>query len=186
MIEQSGEQAAHVVGLLADDPEELQHLGRFRVGRGAQHVWPSSSDEIIDARLADGPWVALCAARRRRLDGDHHPPLRRPGLTIEELIARGSLAAVVAEETAAVLGGGRNVLISGSTGCGKTTLLSALVSLLPAGGRVISTEDTLEARLRRTNGLRFEACGRAGRDVAIGDLVRHALGHRPGHQRPRN
>ena len=80
-----------------------------------------------------------------------------------------------------MLGGGRNVLISGGTGSGKATLLSVLVSLLRAGGRVISTEDTLEPRLRRTNGLRFEARGLAGGDVAIGDLVGHALGHRPDH-----
>ncbi len=75
----------------------------------------------------------------------------------------------------------RNVLISGGTGSGKTTLLNALVSLLPAGGRVISIEETLELRLCRTNGLRFEARGLAGRDVTIRDLVRHALRHRPDH-----
>ena len=75
----------------------------------------------------------------------------------------------------------RNVLISGGTGSGKTTLLNALVSLLPAGGRVISIEDTLELRLRRANCLRFEARGLGDRGVTIRDLVRHALRHRPDH-----
>ena len=42
-----------------------------------------------------------------------------------------------------------NLLISGGTGSGKTMLLNALVSLLPADGRIISIEDTLELRLRR-------------------------------------
>jgi len=67
------------------------------------------------------------------------------------------------------------------TGAGKTTLLNALVSLLPAAGRVISIEDTLELCLRRDNGLRFEARGLGDRGVTIRDLVRHALRHRPDH-----
>ena len=134
-----------------------------------------ATDPIIDPRLADGSRVAVCS-----------PPaapataitIRRFGgraFTIDELTACGSLPAAVVQETAAVLGAERNVLISGATGSGKTTLLNALVSLLPAEGRVISIEDTLELRLRRSNGLRFEARGLAGRGVSIRDLVRHAL-----------
>ena len=80
-----------------------------------------------------------------------------------------------------MVGRGRNLLISGGTGSGKTTLLNALVSLLPADGRIISIEDTLELRLRRANGLRFEARGLGDRGVTIRDLVRHALRHRPDH-----
>ena len=139
------------------------------------------TDPIIDARLADGSRVAVCS-----------PPaapataitIRRFGgraFTIEELKASGSLPAAVVDCAAAVLGAERNVLISGGTGSGKTTLLNALVSLLPAEGRVISIEDTLELRLDRANGLRFEARGLAGRGVTIRDLVRHALRHRPDH-----
>ena len=140
-----------------------------------------ATDPIIDARLADGSRVAVCS-----------PPaapataitIRRFGgraFTIEELTACGSLPAPVVEAATAVLGAERNVLISGGTGSGKTTLLGALVSLLPAEGRVISIEDTLELRLDRANGLRFEARGLAGRGVTIRDLVRHALRHRPDH-----
>ena len=139
------------------------------------------AEPIIDARLADGSRVAICgppaapsaAITIRRFGGR--------AFTIDELTASGSLPPVVVEQTAAVLGSGRNVLISGGTGSGKTTLLNALVSLLPAEGRVISIEDTLELRLRRANCLRFEARGLAGRDVTIRDLVRHALRHRPDH-----
>ncbi|MCY4660298.1 MAG: ATPase, T2SS/T4P/T4SS family, partial [Acidobacteria bacterium] len=140
-----------------------------------------ATDPIIDARLADGSRVAVCS-----------PPaapataitIRRFGgraFTIEELTASGSLPAPVVQATAAVLQSERNVLISGGTGSGKTTLLNALVALLPAEGRVISIEDTLELRLRRANCLRFEARGLAGRGVTIRDLVRHALRHRPDH-----
>ena len=139
------------------------------------------AEPVIDARLADGSRVAICgppaaptaAITIRRFGGR--------ALTIDELTASGSLTAAVVEEVAAVLRREQNVLISGGTGSGKTTLLGALVSLLPANGRVISIEDTLELRLRRANGLRFEARGLSGRGVSIRDLVRHALRHRPDH-----
>ena len=139
------------------------------------------AEPIIDARLADGSRVAICgppaaptaAITIRRFGGR--------AFTVEELTASGSLPAAVVDEVAAVLRRERNVLISGGTGSGKTTLLGALVSLLPAAGRVISIEDTLELRLRRVNGLRFEARGLSGSGVTVRDLVRHALRHRPDH-----
>ena len=139
------------------------------------------AEPVIDARLADGSRVAICgppaapapAITIRRFGGR--------AFTIGELTAGGSLPAAVVEQAAAVLASGRNLLISGGTGSGKTTLLNALTALLPAEGRVVSIEDTLELRLRRANCLRFEARGLAGRDVTIRDLVRHALRHRPDH-----
>ena len=139
------------------------------------------AEPIIDARLADGSRVAICgppaaptaAITIRRFGGRE--------FTIDELTASGSLPAAVVEAAGAVLGRERNLLISGGTGSGKTTLLNALVSLLPADGRIISIEDTLELRLRRPNCLRFEARGLTGRGVTIRDLVRHPLRHRPDH-----
>ena len=140
-----------------------------------------NTEPIIDARLADGSRVAICgppaaptaAITIRRFGGR--------AFTVEELTASGSLPAAVVGEAAAVLGRERNLLISGGTGSGKTTLLNALVSLLPADGRIISIEDTLELRLRRANCVRFEARGLGDRGVTIRDLVRHALRHRPDH-----
>ena len=140
-----------------------------------------NSEPVIDARLADGSRVAICgppAAPSAEIT------IRRFGgraFTIDELTASGSLPQPVVQHAAAVLRGERNVLISGGTGSGKTTLLNALVALLAAEGRVISIEDTLELRLRRTNGLRFEARGLGDRGVTIRNLVRHALRHRPDH-----
>ena len=140
-----------------------------------------NTEPIIDARLADGSRVAICgppaaptaAITIRRFGGR--------AFTVEELTASGSLPAAVVDEAAAVLSRERNLLISGGTGSGKTTLLNALVSLLPADGRIISIEDTLELRLRRANYLRFEARGLGDRGVTIRDLVRHALRHQPDH-----
>ena len=138
------------------------------------------TEPMIDARLGDGSRVAICS-----------PPaspcaaitIRRFGgrsFTIAELVASGSVSPVVIDEARRVLQGDGNVLIAGGTGSGKTTLLNALTALLPAAGRVVSIEDTLELRLVRANCIRFEARGLTG-TVTIRDLVRHALRHRPDH-----
>ena len=138
------------------------------------------TEPMIDARLGDGSRVAICS-----------PPaspcaaitIRRFGgraFTIAELVASGSVSSVVVEEARRVLQSDGNVLIAGGTGSGKTTLLNALTALLPAEGRVVSIEDTLELQLRRANCVRFEARGLTG-TVTIRDLVRHALRHRPDH-----
>lgn len=74
-----------------------------------------------------------------------------------------------------------NVLISGGTSTGKTTLLNALASFLPEGDRVVLIEDTAELHLDKPNLVRFEA-RREQRDlpaVTIRDLLRATLRHRP-------
>ena len=50
-----------------------------------------------------------------------------------------------------------NILISGGTGTGKTTVLNALADLLPPDDRVILIEDTAELQLEKPNLVRFEA-----------------------------
>src|SRR5206468_5693105 len=75
----------------------------------------------------------------------------------------------------------RNILISGGTSTGKTTLLNALVAFLPRAERVVVIEDTAELRVDMPNVVRFEA-RRAQRDlppVSIRDLLKATLRHRP-------
>src|SRR5262249_22080793 len=83
--------------------------------------------------------------------------------------------------------GKQNILISGGTGTGKTTLLNALAARIPDDERVIVIEETSEIHLEKPNLLRFEA-RRAqlplGQEtplppVTIADLVRASLRHRP-------
>ena len=99
----------------------------------------------------------------------------------DDLVRHGSLPPEVLTEAWAVLPGWRNVLVSGGTGPGKTTLLNALIELLPEDERIVSIEDTLELRMDWSNCVRFEARGIDSGSVTIRDLVRRALRHRPDH-----
>ena len=74
-----------------------------------------------------------------------------------------------------------NILISGGTGTGKTTLLNALAAFLPADDRLIVIEDTAELQLEASNLVRFEARREqvGVPAVSIRDLLRATLRHRP-------
>jgi pilus assembly protein CpaF len=74
-----------------------------------------------------------------------------------------------------------NILISGGTGTGKTTLLNALATLFPESDRIVVIEDTAELQFTHSNIVRFEA-RRAQDDlpaITIQDLLRATLRHRP-------
>ena len=75
----------------------------------------------------------------------------------------------------------RNILVSGGTASGKTTLLNALITLIPDNERIVTIEDTLELPIDSPNCVRFEARGLQQGALTIRDLVRHALRHRPDH-----
>ena len=136
---------------------------------------------IVDARLEDGSRVAVA-----------YPPatpevaitIRRFGrrfLTADDLVRMGSLPRSVLEAMARVASSDGNILIAGGTGSGKTTLLNAVVGLLPREDRIVVIEDTMEIRCNHPNCVRLEARGASGGGVAVRDLVRHTLRHRPDH-----
>ena len=147
----------------------------------------SEHQPILDARLEDGSRVAAmfppCS-----VDG---PTLtvRRFGhrYTLEELVARGTLTEEQARVLRAAVLDGRNILISGGTGTGKTTLLNALATTIPVQDRVVLIEETSEIQLDLPNVVRFEArravmpLGQEATTpaVSITELVRATLRHRP-------
>ena len=134
-------------GLLTRTPVRFtdeSHLRRIinkmvaEVGRRIDESVP-----MVDARLPDGSRVNAII-----------PPLslKGPTLTIrkfsrdpytmDDLITFGSISAKAAHFLAACVQGQLNVLISGGTGTGKTTLLGSLMSLVPASERVVVLEET--------------------------------------------
>ncbi|MFN8062423.1 MAG: ATPase, T2SS/T4P/T4SS family [Vicinamibacterales bacterium] len=172
-------------GVLAPVPE--LPLDARAARRGADHRprprhRPLRSAAPLDARLPDGSRVAAAIA-----------PVAVAGTTLtirkfgprlhdlDALIARGMLTPGQRDQMTAVLAARRNVLISGGTGTGKTTLLNALTNALPATERLLVIEETAELRLTHPHVVRWEA-RRAEVDrpaVTIRDLVRAALRHRP-------
>jgi pilus assembly protein CpaF len=147
----------------------------------------SETQPLLDARLEDGSRVAAM-----------FPPcaVTGPVLTIrkftrryslDDLIEVGTLTPAVAAHLTDAIRTHQNVLLSGGTGTGKTTLLNALAALIPARDRIAVIEETAEIHLDKPNLLRFEA-RRAqaplGQEtplppVTIADLLRATLRHRP-------
>jgi pilus assembly protein CpaF len=76
----------------------------------------------------------------------------------------------------------KNILISGGTGTGKTTLLNILADFIPDEDRLLVIEDTAEIHIRKPNLVRFEARRQQGTKipaVSIRDLLKASLRHRP-------
>ena len=125
---------------------------------------------ILDARLGDGSRLAICV---RRFD--------TRSFSAAQLVAQSALPAHIRDEAERVLHTRRNILVSGGAASGKTTLLNALIALIPDNERIVAIEDTLELPIDSPNCVRFETRGLQQGALTIRDLVRHALRHRPDH-----
>ena len=168
----------------APDRTIPEHHLRIAVQNAARVLGEDVSDErpILDARLSDGSRVAAVL-----------PPVSVGGTTLtirkfqsqpftaDQLVRMGTLTADQLEILRQAIQARDNILISGGTGTGKTTLLSALVAFMPAQHRVGLIEDTAELQLKVDNLFRFEARReQAGLPaITIRDLLRASLRHRP-------
>ena len=164
---------------LSDD-----HLRRV-IDRIVGHVGRriDESSPMVDARLADGSRVNAIVPPLS-LDGPiltirkfSHDPFQ-----VADLIALNTLTESVATMLTAAVEGGLNVLISGGTGTGKTTMLNVLSSFVPSDERIVTIEDAVELQLRQQHVVRLEARppnieGKG--EITIRDLVRNALRMRP-------
>lgn len=134
------------------------------------HLPDGSRVEAVLAPVAEnGPIVAI-----RRFS---HTPL-----TIEQLIATSSLTKEAALLLARAVRGKLNIVISGGTGTGKTSLLGALSSLIRDNERIVVIEDTREVRLQKPHVVYLEtrSADEKGRGrITIRDLLRATLRLRP-------
>jgi len=101
--------------------------------------------------------------------------------SFDELIDNGTLPAAVAVELAAVTRARKNILVSGGTSSGKTTLLNAFIQRIPAREMVIVIEKGSELQLAGNNVLRWEATdAKPGLpEVTVGHLLSEALHQGP-------
>ncbi len=137
---------------------------------------------ILDSRLPDGSRVAAVI-----------PPCSLGGVTLtirkfnarhftmEDLIAAGTLDRALANRLEDYVLGRKNILFSGGTGTGKSTLAGLLTRFIPEEERILVIEDTAELHLLHPNLVRFEArqAQNGLPEVAIRDLLKAALRHRP-------
>ncbi len=163
-----------------DDQHLMRVINRIvaRVGRRIDESSP-----MVDARLPDGSRVnavipplaidgpALCIRRFSAFAND-----------ISYLVQRGTLTPEMVGFMRAAVGSRLNILISGGTGTGKTTLLNCFSGFIPEGERIITIEDAAELDLQQPHVLRMEtrAANVEGKgEVTQRELFRNTLRMRP-------
>lgn len=141
-----------------------------------------AKNHSVDARLPDGSRVhiivppssrvGVCVSIRR---------FRKATIDLEALIKFGSITSEVAEFLRLIVICHKNIIISGGTGSGKTSMLNALSSCIPEHERIIVIEDSSELQLQQPHTVYLEAQpGGEGREhVSIRDLFVDSLRMRP-------
>jgi pilus assembly protein CpaF len=163
-----------------DDKSVLQIIERIVSPLGRRI---DESQPYVDARLRDGSRVNAII-----------PPLSLTGpcITIrkfskvpfsdQDLIRLGTFTPPIADFLRACVLAHRNIIVSGGTGSGKTTMLNVMSAYLPDADRIVTIEDAAELRLRQSHVVSLEARppnieGKGA--ITIRDLVRNALRMRP-------
>lgn len=163
------------------DEEHLLRIIEKIVSRIGRRV--DESSPMVDARLPDGSRVNAII-----------PPLALDGstlsirkfsavpLTVDDLINFGAMTQEMAYLLAAMVRSGLNILISGGTGSGKTTMLNMLSSFIPDDERIITIEDAAELRLQQPHVVRLETRPpniEGQGEISQRDLFRNTLRMRP-------
>ncbi len=164
-----------------DDEAHLRRTIDKIVSRIGRRV--DESSPMVDARLPDGSRVNAVI-----------PPLTVDGsaltirkfaadpLTADDLVKFGSISMQTRDFLDACVRGRLNVIVSGSTGAGKTTTLNVLSSFIPGDERIVTIEDAAELQLKQEHVVRLESrpANIEGKgSVTIRDLVKNSLRMRP-------
>ena len=164
----------------ADDRHLMRIIGKIvsAVGRRVDESSP-----MVDARLPDGsrinaiiPPLAIdgpCLSIRK---------FSKTPIDLDKLVSFGALTDDAAVVLRGVVASRRNLIISGGTGSGKTTMLNALSASIDNGERIVTIEDSAELQLQQRHVLRLETrpANIEGRgEVNQRDLVKNALRMRP-------
>jgi pilus assembly protein CpaF len=163
------------------DESHLRRILNKIVAQVGRRVDESSA--MVDARLPDGSRINAII-----------PPLSLSGplvtirkfarnrLTFQDMIRLGTLTTETIEFLERCVQARLNILISGGTGTGKTTLLNVLSEALPDSDRIVTIEDSAELQLHQRHILRLESRPpniEGEGEVSIRDLLRNSLRMRP-------
>ncbi|MEO6360911.1 MAG: CpaF family protein, partial [Sphingomicrobium sp.] len=174
-------------GILEPSPvrfKDEKHLIRIiqkivsAVGRRIDESAP-----MVDARLADGSRVNAVVPPLA-IDGSllSIRKFARVPISMARLTEIGSVPATVAEVLRAVVASRRNVLISGGTGSGKTTMLNAMSAFIDERERIVTIEDSAELQLQQRHVVRLETrpANIEGKgEIGQRELVKNSLRMRP-------
>ncbi len=161
--------------------EQLRRVIERIVSRVGRRI--DESSPLVDARLPDGSRVnAVIAPIAFSGASLTIRKFARDPFKVADLIAFGTLTAEMAELLRACVEARLNIIVSGGTGTGKTTLLNVLSSFIPENERIVTIEDAVELQLQQEHVVRLESRppnieGRG--EIAIRDLVRNSLRMRP-------
>jgi len=141
------------------------------------------SSPLVDARLRDGSRVNIVFPPLA-LDGPYLSirKFSKQALNFEQLVQNGAMTPAMAEVMQIASTARLNIIISGGTGSGKTTLMNALSRLIDHGERIVTIEDAAELRLQQPHVVRLETRPTSlegGSEITQRDLVRNALRMRP-------
>jgi pilus assembly protein CpaF len=174
-------------GLLArtelqfSDDAQLRRIINKMVGQVGRRI--DESSPMVDARLPDGSRVNAIISPLslsgplltiRRFAADRYD--------LRELVKIGTLSQQSCDFLCSCIEAELNILVSGGTGTGKTTMLNALSAAVPDRDRIVTIEDAAELQLKQQHTLRLEARPKnieGEGEVTIRDLVRNALRMRP-------
>lgn len=154
-----------------------------KIAAGVNRV-VNEANPVVDSRLSDGSRVHAVL-----------PPVSLSGpvltirkfpknrITMEQLIAMGSITREAAEYLKVLVRAGYNIFVSGGTGVGKTTFLNVLSDYIPPGERIITIEDSAELQISNIPNLvsleMREANMEGNHAVTIRDLIKASLRMRP-------
>ena len=138
---------------------------------------------IMDARLHDGSRVhAMIAPAARQSAYLSIRKFIQESMSLRQIVDGGALSMNMAKFLNLCVAVKKNILVSGGTSSGKTTLLNIVSSLIPATERILVIEDASELQLQQEHVLSMEAqaAGPDGQgEVSMRDLVRASLRMRP-------
>lgn len=168
-------------GITFDSEAHVQHIIDRIIAPLGRRV--DESMPMMDARLPDGSRVNVVV-----------PPLALNGscitirkfavepFTVADLVANGTAPALVFEFLSAIVASRVNILVSGASASGKTTLLNVLSGFIPSDERLVTIENAAELQLRQPHVVRLESRPpniEGEGELTIRDLVINALRMRP-------